>query len=122
MKNTVFGLTLISLLLATHAFAGDCVMSITREACPGKDTDSYAKCGGKQSCDETKKTGSAEACAKEAAKACQNKRLDVTKSKTIVAKFNGQSVEGGKDFCKDKTDGIFDPTKDFPYRGKSDCK
>ncbi len=112
----------IAFIFQVQAYAGECVLSITRDACPGKDKESFAKCDGKASCDESKKTGSAEACAKEAIKACQNKRLDVTKNKTITAKFGGAAVEGGKDFCKDKVEGLFDPEKDFPHRGKADCK
>lgn len=115
--------TLTLLLVQGHlARAGECKMQVTRAACPGKDSESYSKCKGQKSCDESKKTGSAEACAKEAIKACQNKRYDVTQDKTITATFDAKPVEGGKDFCKEKSEGLFDPAKDFPYRGKPDCK
>jgi hypothetical protein len=93
---------LVSLSFAGSAFAGECKINVTRAACPGKDAESYKKCDGKASCDEVKKVGSAEACAKEALKACENvgDRQKVTKSKAITAMFNGQPVEGGKNFCE----------------------
>ncbi len=111
-----------SLSFQVQAFAGECTLSITRDACPGMDKDSYSKCEGKKSCDEVKKTGSAEACAKEALKACQNKRTSVTKNKNVTAIFDKAPVEAGKDFCKDKIEKLYDPEKDYPFRDKPDCK
>ena len=108
--------------LSHGAFAGECVLQIERTACPAKETESFAKCNGKKSCDESKKTSSAETCTKEAVKACQNKRFDITQDKKITATFDGKSVESGKDFCAAATAGVFDPAKDFPHRGKKDCK
>ena len=116
LRNLFFtmALTATSLSVST-AFAGECILNVTREACPGKEKESYEKCKGQKSCNENKKTGSAEACAKEAVKACQNKRLDQTKSKVIKAKFAGAELEGGKDFCAAKVDGVFDPATDFNH-------
>ncbi len=96
----MFFLTFFS-TAATTAIAGDCVISVTRTACPGKEAESYKKCDGKQSCEELKETASAEACAKEALKACDNARVEITKSKVITASFDGASVQGGKNFCED---------------------
>lgn len=95
---------LSSLLLAlsiftTTAFAGDCTLKITRTACSGMEGESYKKCGGKQACDELKETASADACANEGLKACENTRLDITKSKVITADFDGEAVQGGKNLC-----------------------
>lgn len=86
----------------SNAWAGDCVLHVKRDACEGKNAESFAKCGGKAECDETKKTGSADACAKQALKACENvgDRQQVTKSKVITAKFDGKDVENGKNFCE----------------------
>ena len=98
---------LASLLLASVASAGECRLTVARAACPGNEKESYAKCGGAASCDEVKKVGSAEACAKEALKACDNvgPRQKITKTKAISAKYNGAPVEGGKNFCAaDRTD------------------
>ena len=84
------------------AFAGECVIHVKRAACAGKEKESFAKCDGKAECDEVKKTGSAEACAKEALKACDNvgDRQQITQSKVITAKFAGADVDGGKNFCE----------------------
>lgn len=97
-------MALCSLLFfgAVQANAGDCVLTVTRTAC-SKETEkeSFKKCDGKATCDENKKTGSEAACAKEALKACENlgDRQKITKSKVVVAKYNGGAVEGGKNFC-----------------------
>ncbi len=91
----------LGLCAATPAYAGDCVLKVTRTACPGKEAESYKKCDGKQSCEEFKETASIEACAKETLKACDNvgDRQQQTKSKVITATFDGAPVEGGKNFC-----------------------
>jgi len=86
-------------LTCNSAFAGECVIHVTRTACPGKELESYKKCNGKQSCEEIKETATAEACGNEALKACENARLDITKSKVITATFDDQPVDGGKNFC-----------------------
>ena len=101
MKKIVLSFAFAACLVSSAALAGDCVLHVTRSACAGKEADSFAKCGGKASCEDTKKTGSAEACAKAAEKACENAgdRQKVTKSKTISADFDGKPVEGGKNFC-----------------------
>ena len=96
------------------AFAGECVMQVTRSACPGQEATSYTKCGGKQSCDEKAPAASASQCVSKAKAACANSRLDVTKNKKITATYDGVPVDGGKDFC------IGHP--DFPYASKPACK
>lgn len=89
----------IVLVLSVNAFAGVCSLDITREACPGKDSESYAKCDGKKQCVKDSTATSEKDCAKKALKECDNARLDITKNKTITAKFEGKPVEGGKNFC-----------------------
>jgi hypothetical protein len=92
---------LASLAVAAVAQAGECSLHVTRTACPGKEKESFSKCNGAPTCDEVKKTGSADACAKEAVKACDNvgARQKITRSKVITAKFNGEPVDGGKNLC-----------------------
>jgi hypothetical protein len=102
------------LFVSSVVLADDCVIHITRTACPGKETESFTKCGGKASCDESKPAVSAAQCATKAKEACANARLDVTKYKKITATFNGQPVEGGKDFC------VGHP--DYPYADQASCK
>lgn len=104
LVKTIIKVALISstLLTISASFAGTCTMHVTREACPGMEKESFAKCGGKASCDETKKTGSPEACAKAALEACDNvaARQKQTKLKKITADYDGKPVEGGKNFCE----------------------
>ncbi|MEI6803322.1 MAG: hypothetical protein WCK83_09160 [Burkholderiales bacterium] len=97
-----------------NALAADCVLSITRSACPGQEKESFSKCDGKASCDETVPAASASQCTLKAKSACSNKRLDVTKYKKVTAKYDGAPIDGGKDFC------VGHP--DFPYASKPDCK
>ncbi|HTU62843.1 MAG TPA: hypothetical protein VMF89_30495 [Polyangiales bacterium] len=81
-----------------------CSVKTTRAACPGKEAESFKKCDGKASCDKTVEAKSAAACAEAATAACANDRLDVTKSKTITATWNGQplkSKSGKEDLCLD---------------------
>lgn len=94
-------LTFAIVLGSSAAYAGECKISVARTACAGKEAESYKKCNGAKSCDDTKKSDSADACGKEALKACDNigDRQKVTKSKVITATFDGQPVQGGKDFC-----------------------
>lgn len=104
MKLTVrafFLASCLSLTLSAFAFAGECRITTVRTACPGKEEESYKKCGGKQSCDEVKKTGTAAACAKAALASCANvgDRQQTTKSKVLTATFNGKPLEEGKNFC-----------------------
>lgn len=85
----------------SFAFAGECVLHVTREGCAGKEAESYKKCGGKKECDESKKAKDAAMCAALAEADCANfgARQKLTKSKTITAKFDGVVIEGGKNFC-----------------------
>ena len=112
MSKTIFKTAVVSAALvfgALQANAGECVLTVTRTACSKEaEAESFKKCGGKASCDENNKTGTAEACAKAAVKACVNAkdRQSVTKSKVITAMFDGKPVEGGKDLCDAKRDGF----------------
>ncbi len=112
-KSHVF----VSVLLASFAsasFAGDCVLQITRTACPGQEKESFSKCDGKASCTETVPAASLQQCSLKAKAGCTNKRYEITKYKKVSATYDGSPVEGGKDFC------VGHP--DFPYASKADCK
>jgi hypothetical protein len=90
--------------LAAAQDQGDCGVSYTRTACPGKEVASYAKCGGQTSCVQYVPAASLQACQEAALKACANDRLDITKSKVIRATYKGQSIKsasGKDDFCID---------------------
>lgn len=81
------------------SFAGKCVLSVERTACPGQEKESFKKCDGKAKCDVTLEASSDKDCAKKALKECENARLDITKSKVITASFDGKDVEAKKNFC-----------------------
>ena len=99
----LLGLQLAGLPLASNAFAADdCIVHYNRTACPGKEEESYSKCGGSKECDKNEQSASTEAACIAAAKtACANSRLEITKSKVITARFNGKSLKGpyGGSFC-----------------------
>ncbi len=99
---------------AVPALAADCVLQVTRTACPGQEQESFSKCDGKASCVEKKPAADAAACAAAATAACANTRLTITKNKKVTAQFDGSAVEGGKDFCAGHPD--------YPYASKQDCK
>lgn len=105
---------LLLTLAMGSTFAGECVLQVTRTACPGQEKESYSKCDGKPGCTESVPAASASQCALKAKSACANKRLEVTKYKKISATYDGSAVDGGKDFC------VGHP--DFPYAAKPDCK
>ena len=102
MKSTLF---LALACIAAHMYlpraanAAECVMTVTREACPGHETSCYSKCNGQPTCDETKKVGSKDACEKEAIRNCTVFRPGETKTKKVSAKLNGEALNGGADFC-----------------------
>lgn len=99
----VLGLSIASfgMSLATPAFAGECVVHTIRTACPGKEAESYSKCGGAKACDKDEFTDTEAACIALAKAGCPNSRLDITKSKIVKARFNGKSLKGpyGGSFC-----------------------
>ena len=113
LKKCSFTLTFFLATVGT-AYAGDCVLQITRTSCPGMEKESYSKCAGKQSCSEKTSVTSAAECASKALSSCANKRYDITKYKKITASYDAAPVEGGKDFC------VGHP--DFPHVNKPDCK
>jgi hypothetical protein len=99
------GAALFLLIAGTAtASAGECAIEYNRTACPGKEAESYAKCGGKQSCVVPEQAASTQACQAAALKACANDRLLITKGKVVGAKFDGKSImsaSGKEDFCAD---------------------
>ncbi len=90
------------MVLSASAYAGVCELTVTRTACAGKEADSYKKCDGKASCAVKKKADNEAACVKAAEEECVNSRTEITKSKTVSAKFDGKEVKnaaGAAQFC-----------------------
>ena len=96
------------------AYAADCVLQVTRTACPGEEKESSSKCNGTASCEEKKPAASAAQCVAKAKSSCANSRLTVTKMKKVTGKFDGEDLEGGKDFCAGHPD--------YPFASKASCK
>lgn len=112
-RHSVLAAMLLTLAMGS-AYAAECVLQVTRTACPGQEKESFSKCDGKPGCTESVPAASASQCALKAKSACANKRLEITKYKKVSATYDGAAVEGGKDFC------VGHP--DFPYAAKPDCK
>jgi hypothetical protein len=100
MMKTITVAAVISLSLISTAFA-DCVVNVNRTACPGKEAESYTKCGGSKSCDKDYPATTEAACVAAAKENCPNSRLEITKSKIVKARFNGKVLKGpyGGNFC-----------------------
>ena len=114
LGNKRLVLALAALLASGTVFAADCVLNVTRTACPGQEKESFSKCGGNASCVEKKPAADASQCVAAAAAACANSRQTVTKNKQVTAEFHGVKLENGKDFCAGHAD--------YPYAAKQDCK
>jgi hypothetical protein len=112
-RHSVLAAMLLTLAMGS-AHAAECVLQITRTACPGQEKESFSKCDGKASCTESVPAASPSQCALKAKSSCANKRLEITKYKKVSATYDGTAVEGGKDFC------VGHP--DFPYASKPECK
>lgn len=104
MRNSI--LTFLSVMMlacfASQSWAGSCEINFDRTACPGQEAISYKKCDGEKTCTEYKETASAAECATAATADCENKRLNITKSKVITATFDGvplKTAAGSSDFC-----------------------
>lgn len=105
LRTTALGLAACLILGLAHAQdQGDCGISYKRTACPGKEAESFSKCNGQASCIKHVAAASPQACQAVALKACENDRLDITKSKVILATYKGQPLKsafGKEDFCAD---------------------
>lgn len=101
MKKSLALAALFSLSFASNALSYECIININRTACPGKEAESYSKCGGAKSCDKEDGASTEAACIAAAKSNCPNSRLDITKSKVVKARFKGKSLKGpfGGSFC-----------------------
>jgi hypothetical protein len=102
MRKTFGVLAVVGALWSGSIAAGTCEIQYTRTACPGKEDVSYKKCDGKQSCSKFKEAADAAQCRVLATQSCANKRLSITKSKVINARFDDQQIStdsGNADFC-----------------------
>lgn len=80
------------ILFSIQTSAGECVLKIAREACPGKNLEAYKPYKGKTETEEKKTLANQEACANEAQKAAQIVRKGTLTKKTVTASFDGQTI------------------------------
>lgn len=92
-KFIVIGL----LVSSVSAMAGECVITIDRKACPGKETDAFKPYNGKNPTEEKKSQDSAGACEKWAEKSAKIVRKGTLTEKKVTAKFDGKDVKGSSD-------------------------
>lgn len=93
----------VVLFTSISAQAGDCVLKISREACPGKETEAYKPYNGKKETEEKKSAADEAACKKEAEKASKIVRKGTLSVKTVIATLDGKAVAGdfkGTSECK----------------------
>lgn len=89
------------LLSTTSVFAGECKISITRKACPGKEAEAFKPYNGKETTEETKSQESAEKCSAFAEKSAKIVRKGTLTEKIVKGTFDGKDL--GKSFS-DKAD------------------
>lgn len=92
-------------ILASGAQAGTgCVLHVKRTAAsdnPDIVKECYKKCDGQPECDQAvTEAKDAAACEEAAKKECEIKRPEVTKAKSVTAKFDDKALNNGQDYCK----------------------
>lgn len=94
MKNIILAIAII--MMGSASTAGECMMKIKRDACPGKETEAYKPYNGKQETEEKKEVADAAACEAAADKASKIVRKGTLSAKTVTASFAGKDL--GKTF------------------------
>lgn len=89
----IIALRFISLLtvFSSVSFAGDCLLKIKREACPGKEIIALKPYGGKEETEETQTTATVATCKTLAEKAVKIVRKGTLSKKTITYSFDGKN-------------------------------
>ena len=83
--------------ISLSAQAGDCVLSINRTACAGKETAAYKPYNGKNPTEEKKSVADAGACKAEAEKAAKIVRKGTLSKKVVTATFDGAAAGTASD-------------------------
>lgn len=87
----LFCLVTVSALLSTAAFA-DCMISVNRTACAGKEAEALKPYDGKNPTEEKGKATDEAACLKEGEKAAKIVRKGVLAKKTVKISFGGKAI------------------------------
>lgn len=90
------GFAALTLLCATPAFAGECVLKIKRTACAGKEAEAYKPYMGKVETTEKKEAADEKVCGELAEKAAKIVRKGTLTAKDVMASFDGKDL--GKTF------------------------
>lgn len=93
----LFVLSVFTLVTANQAFAADCVISIDRKACAGKETEALKPYQGKNPTEEKKSVTDEAACKSMAEKAAKIVRKGTLTAKKVTAKFDGKDVGSFED-------------------------
>jgi hypothetical protein len=88
----LFVLSVLALATTTQAFAAECVISINRKACAGKETEAFKPYQGKETTEEKKSVADEAACKSMAEKAAKIVRKGTLTAKKVSAKFDGKDV------------------------------
>lgn len=84
--------TTILMALASTSFAGECVLKIKRDACPGKEAAAYKPYNGKVETEEKEAVADVAACKAKAVEAVKIRRKGTLSKKTVVATFDGAAA------------------------------
>jgi len=88
------GLLIFSaLILSSSLFAGECVMTIDRTACAGKETEMLKPYNGKNPTVEKKTVAALEECSALAEKASKIVRKGTLAGKKVTATFDGKALD-----------------------------
>lgn len=92
----VKGITALLIFCSTTAFAGECVLTIKRTACPGKEAEAFKPYMGKVETKEKKEAATENACGELADAASKIVRKGTLSEKHVMASFDGKDL--GKAF------------------------
>lgn len=96
-------LSLVVFMTTVTSWAGSCVLTVDRKACPGQEKDTYLPYGGKNPTEEKSELKDAALCEQAAEKAAKIIRKKSLAEKKVKGTFDGKSLSK-------------------EYADKSDCK
>lgn len=83
--------------VSMSSFAGDCLVTVNRTACPGKETDALKPYNGKNPTEIKKHAKDEAACAEMAVKEAKIIRRKTLAEKRVTATFEGREVAPASD-------------------------
>jgi hypothetical protein len=95
--SLLFAALLVTAGIAQFAGAAECLLSIDRTPCAGKEAEARKPYGGKNPTDEKTKAKDGEACLKDAEKAAKIIRKGTLTKKVVAAKFDGKDLGSKED-------------------------